>query len=339
MGMPKDSTTIRNGAEKDLDAFFELYWISSLEHVKYNEEYEALKTKEQCRSYIIDRQRGYLKDNDHFFLVAEDEEKIVGITSGHIGNRDESEIYMIETMGYIDELCVLLEYRKSGIGKKLLERLLQELFQREVKFVGLGVAYKNPAIDFYISQGFVPAGLWMVRRKTKEKIIENIDIKNKNGSNQFNPYGRGKAAIPFIVKVKPESVMGEYIALHGLVPQNELPECLRHQIPENEIWIREDIYNDTKRREQILQGHEKFELTLMETKGLTYKQAHRIAELHEQVYKIEEEMTKMENELRLKQYEPVKLIDKTSEPKTKDGKEEKSELNQGESQPKTSTPV
>ncbi len=338
--MPKDSTTIRNGAEKDLDAFFELYWISSLEHVKYNEEFEALKTKEQCRSYIIDRQRGYLKDKDHIFLVAEDEEKIVGITSGHIGNRDESEIYMIETMGYIDELCVLSEYRKSGIGKKLLERLLQELFQREVKFVGLGVAYKNPAIDFYISQGFAPAGLWMVRGKTKEKIIENIDIKNGNGSNQFNPYGRGKATIPFIVKVKPESVMGEYIALHGLVPQNELPECLRHQIPENEIWIREDIYNDTKRREQILQGHEKFELTLMETKGLTYKQAHRIAELHEQVYKIEEEMAKMENGIKIKtQYEPVKLIDKTPESKTKDCKEEKSELNQGESQPKTPTAV
>jgi len=132
--------------------------------------------------------------------------------------------------------------------------------------------------------------------------------------------------------------MGEYIALHGLVPQNELPECLRHQIPENEIWIREDIYNDSKRREQILQGHEKFELTLMETKGLTYKQAHRIAELHEQVYKIEEEMAKMENELRLTQYEPVKLIDKTPESKTKDCKEEKSKLNQSESQPKTPTP-
>jgi N-acetylglutamate synthase-like GNAT family acetyltransferase len=280
-----------------------------------------------------------LKNKDHIFLVAENEEKIVGIISGHIGNRDESEIYMIETMGYIDELCVLSEYRKSGIGKKLLERLLQELFQREVKFVGLGVAYKNPAINFYISQGFTPAGLWMIRGKTKEKITEKIDIKNGNGSNQFNPYGRGKATIPFIVKVKPGSVMGEYITLHGLVPKNELPECLRHQIPENEIWIREDIYNDTKRKEQILQGHEKFELTLMETKGLTYKQAHRIAELHEQIYKIEEEMTKMENKLRLKQYEPVKLIDKTPEIKTKDIKEEKCELNRDESPPKTSTSV
>jgi len=355
--MPKESVTIRNGVEKDLDAFFDLYWISSSEHVKYNEEFEALKPQEKCKDFIIKRQKAYLKDKDYVSLVAEDEGKIVGIISGHIGSRDELEIYVIETIGYVDELCVLPEYRKSGTGKKLLDSLLKELFEKEVKFVGLGVAYKNPAVDFYLSQGFAPAGLWMVRGKAKQKLTEKVDLKNGNGSNQHNPYGRGKATVPFIVVVKPESVMGEYIALHGLVPQNELPESLRHQIPANEIWMREDIHNDPKRREQILE-HEKFELTLMETKGLTYKQAHRIAELHEQVYKIEDEIAKMQEEFRLKTFEPVKLIDKTPEskpkddkaeksevtqeentPKTKDDKSEKSELKQEESRPKTPAPV
>ncbi len=47
----------------------------------------------------------------------------------------------------------------------------------------------------------------------------------------------------------------------------------------------------------------------------------------------------VEKELRLTQYEPVKLIDKTPESKTKDIKEEKSELNRGESPPKPSTSV
>jgi hypothetical protein len=73
-------------------------------------------------------------------------------------------------------------------------------------------------------------------------------------SNDLND--RGKETIPFVVKVKPRSVMGDYIALHGLVPQNELPLNLRHKIPADEIWIREDIYNDPERRERILQGHE-----------------------------------------------------------------------------------
>jgi ribosomal protein S18 acetylase RimI-like enzyme len=323
MGMPKDTITIRNGEEKDLEAFLELFWISSLEHIKYNEEFDILKSKEQCKDYIVNRQKEHLKDKDQIFLVAEDGEKIVGIATGHIGKRDEAEIYLIESMGYINELCVIPEYRKSGIGKKLLERLLQELYQRQVEFVGVGVAYKNPAIEFYTSKCFAPKGVWLIKGKTGQKITQKIDIKEANGTGQYNPYGRGKATIPFTVKVKPESVMGEYIALHGLVPQNELPECLRHQIPENEIWIREDVYNDPKRREQILQGHEKFELSLMETKGLTYKQAHRIAELHEQVYEIEEELAKMEDELRLIPYEPVKLIDKTPESKPKVNEDDK----------------
>jgi GNAT superfamily N-acetyltransferase len=323
MGMPKDSIIIRNGEEKDLEAFFELYWISSIEHVKYNEDYDVLKSKEQCKEYIVNRQRDYLKDTDHIFFVAEELDKIVGIVTGYVGKRDEAEIYMIEKMGYINELCVIPGYRKTGIGKKLLETLLQELFKREVEFVGVGVAYKNPAIDFYTLQCFTPRGMWMVKGKTEQKTKEKIDIKEANGICRYNPYGRGKATIPFTVKVKPESIMGEYIALHGLVPQNELPECLRHQIPENEIWIREDVYEDPKRREQILMGHEKFELCLMETKGLTYKQAHRIAELHEQVYKIEDELAKMENDLRLIPYEPVKLIDNTPGPKTKTDENDK----------------
>jgi len=331
MGMPKDSVTIRNGDEKDLDAFFDLFWVSSLEHLKYNQDFDALKTKENCKDYIINRQKEFMKNNNHIFLVAEDEKKIVGMITGHVDKRDEAEIYATETMGYITELCIQPDYRKNGIGKKLVDKLLQELFKMQVEFVGVGVSYKNPAVDFYTSLGFSPQGVWFVRGKTGEKIKEKIEIKEGNGSNHYNPYGRGKATLPFKVIVKPESVMGDYIALHGLVPQNELPENLRRQIPEDEIWIREDIYNDQKRRESILEGHEKFELGLMVTKGLTYKQAHRIAELHEQVYKIEEELANMENELKLKPFEPVKLIDKTPEPKIEKKEEDKKTENKDES--------
>jgi len=58
---------------------------------------------------------------------------------------------------------------------------------------------------------------------------------------EYDPYGRGKEILPFFVKVKPRSIMGDYIAFHGLVPQNELPKNLRYKIPENEIWIRKDV--------------------------------------------------------------------------------------------------
>ena len=105
--------------------------------------------------------------------------------------------------------------------------------------------------------------------------------------------------------------MGDYIALHGLLPENELPVSLRHKIPENEIWIRKNVYDDPKRRERILQGHEKFELKLMETKGLTYKQAHKRAQFHEKVYKLEDWLAWLEKELKRPSYEAVEVVEKT----------------------------
>jgi hypothetical protein len=103
--------------------------------------------------------------------------------------------------------------------------------------------------------------------------------------------------------------MGDYIALHGLLPENELPVSLRHKIPENEIWIRKNVYDDPRRRERILQGHEKFELELMETKGLTYKQAHERAQFHEKVYRLEDWLKRLENELKRPSIEPVEVIE------------------------------
>jgi len=87
----------------------------------------------------------------------------------------------------------------------------------------------------------------------------------------------------FKVVVKSNEEMGDYIALHGLVPQNELPLHLRYKIPENEIWIRENVYADTKRRKSIL-AHEYAELDLMVTKGISYKEAHEQAEFIEHLY-------------------------------------------------------
>jgi hypothetical protein len=87
----------------------------------------------------------------------------------------------------------------------------------------------------------------------------------------------------FKVIVKSNEEMGDYIALHGLVPQNELPLHLRYKIPENEIWIRENVYANIERRRSIL-AHEYAELDLMITQGITYKEAHEKAEFIEHLY-------------------------------------------------------
>lgn len=87
----------------------------------------------------------------------------------------------------------------------------------------------------------------------------------------------------FKVKVKSNKYMGDYIALHGLVPQYELPIRMRGRIPKNEVWIRKDVYHNTNNRQKVLR-HEKNELRLMIDKRLTYKQAHKRAEISEHTW-------------------------------------------------------
>lgn len=69
--------------------------------------------------------------------------------------------------------------------------------------------------------------------------------------------------------------MGDYIALHGLMPKNELPKKLRGKIPANEVWVRSDKY-DTPAKKLKLRTHEGVETNLMK-RGLSYKNAHKIA--------------------------------------------------------------
>jgi hypothetical protein len=150
-----------------------------------------------------------------------------------------------------------------------------------------------------------------------------LENKKEAEPSRYDPYGRGRETLPFKVVVKPRGIMGDYIALHGLLPQNELPENLRHKIPEDEIWMREDVFDDPKRREQILQGHEKYELTLMETKGLTYKQAHHRAELHEKVYSLKQDLEKPKRNLKMRNYEPVKIVEPKRKPEVKTKRQNK----------------
>src|SRR5512136_2232012 len=114
--MKKNPITIRKGTKEDIKAFFELYWISSLEHTHYSGLLDSLKPKQKCQEYIINRQLELLNDPNQFFYVAEDKKKIIGMITGHIGERDEALVYKIERIGFIDEVCVHPDYRTSGTG-------------------------------------------------------------------------------------------------------------------------------------------------------------------------------------------------------------------------------
>jgi len=87
----------------------------------------------------------------------------------------------------------------------------------------------------------------------------------------------------FTYKPKNASVMKDYIALHGLVPLNELPMHLRGKIPDDEIWVRTETYENEEKMKS-LNTHESVELFCMVALKMKYKTAHRIAEVADGAY-------------------------------------------------------
>ena len=105
--------------------------------------------------------RKYLNRNPNTCFVAEKGQKIIGaIMSGHDGRR-----------GFIYHTAVLVEDRKCGIGKALVEYALQALEEEGIHKVAL-VAFSGNEIgnDFWEKQGFTERSDLTYRNK-------NINVK------------------------------------------------------------------------------------------------------------------------------------------------------------------
>lgn len=99
-----------------------------------------------------------------YYYVALTENKVVGI----IGLRN------LSGEGEITNVAVEEEYRRYGIGSKLLDRTLDQCSQLGIKDVSLEVRESNvPAISLYESRGFVTEG---IRKGFYEKPREDALI-------------------------------------------------------------------------------------------------------------------------------------------------------------------
>lgn len=146
------------------------------------------------------------------------------------------------------------------------------------KLLQLSEAHGHPDLHEGILQK-----VGMINGASQFKPLAAFAKEQKNKLHPMAKFFGIEQAEEMVVKVKPRSVMHDYIALHGKMPGFELPASLRHKIPKNEIWIRRDVYNNPVRREQILGLHEQFEIDLMVGKHMPYWKAHKKAEKHEKM--------------------------------------------------------
>lgn len=89
-------------------------------------------------------------NNSTFFAVVKTDNQIIGYGG----------VQTVLDEGYITNIAVLENYRKSGVGKKIMSRLIEYANDKNLSFLSLEVRVSNtPAIKLYKSFGFLEAGI------------------------------------------------------------------------------------------------------------------------------------------------------------------------------------
>lgn len=116
---------------------------------KYDEVYSLwMSCKNMGFNNVDDSEAGIaklLKKNPETCFIAEEEGKVIGtVLAGNDGRR-----------GYVYHLCVGESFRKQGIGKKLMDAMIDGMRKEGISKIALvAFAYNDTANAFYDKIGF-----------------------------------------------------------------------------------------------------------------------------------------------------------------------------------------
>ena len=140
---------IRSAKIDDCDAITSLY--------KQLYDTEKVFDDNLINEYIIDDKqlksiRKKIKSRKEIFLVAEMDQKIVGVIDGYIIDS----IHYKEKVSFLEHLCVDKKYRKKRIATELIQEFSNKSKEKGATYIKLYAFEKNSnAIKLYNKLGFV----------------------------------------------------------------------------------------------------------------------------------------------------------------------------------------
>lgn len=129
--------------------------IRQLVYTDYNQVIEIWK-KSFSNNFDKDINTTYLSDPSSVTLVSVDNDTITGVASLHIIKK------LTRTLGLIEDVAVNENYRGKGIGKKLVEKLIEIASEKGCDKTVLNSSEKNS--EFYEKIGFEKNEIQMIIR-------------------------------------------------------------------------------------------------------------------------------------------------------------------------------
>ena len=129
--------------------------IRQLVYTDYNQVIEIWK-KSFSNNFDKEINTTYLSDPSSVTLVSVDNDTITGVASLHIIKK------LTRTLGLIEDVAVNENYRGKGIGKKLVEKLIEIASEKGCDKTVLNSSEKNS--EFYEKIGFEKNEIQMIIR-------------------------------------------------------------------------------------------------------------------------------------------------------------------------------
>jgi len=104
----------------------------------------------------------YLRKDGTFFIIAEEEDQIVGYLEIII--KKNPPLFKVKKYGYFDSIVIDEKYRRKGLGSRLVKEGVRLLKKKKIPFVKTNVYLSNQsAIDFWKNEGFKEVNTFMMK--------------------------------------------------------------------------------------------------------------------------------------------------------------------------------
>jgi ribosomal protein S18 acetylase RimI-like enzyme len=146
-----EPTRIRAAKREDVDAFADLIARTK----RLNSEFDPLfgvaeHAQDKARAYLL----ATLERTDVVLLVASRGNKVIG---GIRAELKERPFYEPSRVGHITDFYILPEFRRSALGKEVIERASADLKKMGAEMITCEVPTRNDiAVRFYQKNGFRP---------------------------------------------------------------------------------------------------------------------------------------------------------------------------------------
>jgi len=134
----KENLKIRKAKLKDVDRIYYLQSLLMKYHIKFDDFWRGNKDR---RKNFCKHVRSTIRSSNGLVLVAEYNGKIVGYSLAKIKKRPP--IFKIQKIGHIHDAFVMKQYRKRGIGRRLVNESLKWFKSKGMNYVEADVDVRN----------------------------------------------------------------------------------------------------------------------------------------------------------------------------------------------------